>query len=127
MDEIIKELEKLKLGFQDEYHKLMDSGKQYDCVHDITDIADTKVETMNTAIELVKIYANDGWHVVAYGDLPEESGTYIVTQAMHSLKEHNKILRTDTECVDFSNGMWKRAKHLEVIAWRELPPKYIPK
>ena len=56
--------------------------------------------------------------------LPEVSGYYLCTQYTHSLKCLGKIIRSDTEYVEFLKGKWKRAKHLEVIAWRPLPEPY---
>ena len=83
-------------------------------------------EALNMAINALEQQGKERWHVVADGDLPKGSGSYIVIQATHSLKEYDKILRLDTVLADFSSRKWKRAKHLEVIAWKELPEAYKP-
>ena len=56
--------------------------------------------------------------------LPEKNGYYLTTQVTHSLNDYSKILRHDTEYVEFMQGKWSRAKHLEIIAWQPLPKPY---
>ena len=87
------------------------------------DTRDHAYHYLDLAVKVLTQQLNNGWIPVSE-KLPEENGTYIVTQATHSLRDCDKVLRLDTVCVDYSNGTWRRAKHLEVIAWQPLPEPY---
>ena len=80
-------------------------------------------EALRMAIKALEQQESERWIPVSER-LPEKDGTYIVTQATHSLRDYGKILRYDTCQVDFTQGRWRRAKNLEVIAWRPLPKPY---
>lgn len=55
--------------------------------------------------------------------LPESDGEYICTQEIHSLSS-GKVVSKTVELVEFCNGVWRRAKHLKIIAWQPLPAPY---
>ncbi len=96
-------------------------------------------------LELVKkqpTIKNDGWHVVADGDLPEESGHYLVTY--HAWSDGNYLPKFDDTFVKRMhyqisgkfigwnypvciNEEAEADEHREVVAWQPLPKKYIPK
>lgn len=66
----------------------------------------------------------DGW-IPCSDHLPKENGYYFVTQIEKSISNGKKIA-VNTDYVEFSEGRWARAKHLEVIAWLDIKP-YQPK
>lgn len=81
----------------------------------------------NKAIEIVKQAAekhNNGW-IPCSERLPKENGYYYVTQIVKSVSTGKKIA-IEKAYVEFSIGEWRRAKHLEVIAWLDIEP-YQPK
>lgn len=79
------------------------------------------------ATEIIKKVSeeyNDGW-IPCSDHLPKENGYYFVTQIEKSISNGKKIA-VNTDYVEFSEGRWARAKHLEVIAWLDIKP-YQPK
>lgn len=86
------------------------------------------------AIEIVKQEAekfgtdtnvgSNGW-IPCSDHLPKENGYYYVTQIVKSISTGKKIA-IEKSYVEFSEGEWRRAKHLEVIAWLDIEP-YHPK
>ena len=86
-----------------------------------------RVFGLEKAIEIVKQEAeqyNNGW-IPCSERLPKENGYYYVTQIVKSVSTGKKIA-IEKAYVEFSIGEWKRAKHLEVIAWLDIEP-YQPK
>lgn len=65
---------------------------------------------------------NDGWHVVADGDLPEEKGVYLVTYhpCHFDYVADDIYVGTDTFC----GKKWSKNKYQKVIAWMPLPDPY---
>lgn len=90
--------------------------------------------TLNKTIEIVKQKAeqfgtdtnvgSNGW-IPCSERLPEKNGYYYVTQIVKSISTGKKIA-IEKAHVEFSEGKWRRAKHLEVIAWLDIEP-YQPK
>lgn len=81
----------------------------------------------NEAIETVKQEAekyDNGW-IPCSERLPEKNGYYYVTQIVKSISTGKKIA-IEKDYVEFSEGKWRRAKHLEVIAWIDIET-YQPK
>ena len=75
------------------------------------------------AIAIVKQEAeqyNNGW-IPCSERLPKENGYYYVTQIAKSVSTGKKIA-IEKAYVEFSIGEWRRAKHLEVIAWLDIEP-----
>ena len=86
-----------------------------------------RVFGLEKAIEIVKQEAekyNNGW-ILCSERLPEKNGYYYVTQIVKSISTGKKIA-IEKDHVEFSEGKWRRAKHLEVIAWLNIEP-YQPK
>ena len=82
---------------------------------------------ISRAIEIVKHEAeqyNNGW-IPCSERLPKENGYYYVTQIVKSVSTGKKIA-IEKAYVEFSKGEWRRAKHLEVIAWLDIET-YQPK
>lgn len=79
------------------------------------------------AIEIVKQEAekyDNGW-IPCSERLPKKNGYYYVTEIVKSISTGKKIA-IEKAYVEFSEGKWRRAKHLEVIAWIDIEP-YQPK
>ena len=93
-----------------------------------------RICVVDDAIEIVKQEAekfggdtnvgSNGW-IPCSERLPKENGYYYVTQIVKSVSTGKKIA-IEKAYVEFSIGEWRRAKHLEVIAWLDIEP-YQPK
>ena len=80
----------------------------------------------NKLTEILKLTEqyNNGW-IPCSERLPKENGYYYVTQIVKSVSTGERI-EIEKDYVEFSRGEWRRAKHLEVIAWIDIEP-YQPK
>lgn len=56
--------------------------------------------------------------------MPEKDGTYLCTQNTYDISTNTKIINTSTECVEFYDGRWMRAKNLMITHWQPLPEPY---
>lgn len=112
-----------KIEHYDSRHKILtDSGM----FSDADRIAERMVE-LDFTRKVVKQEAekyNNGW-IPCSERLPEKNGYYYVTQIVKSISTGKKIA-IEKAHVEFSEGKWRRAKHLEVIAWLDIEP-YQPK
>lgn len=79
------------------------------------------------AIEIVKQEAEkyDNRWIPCSERIPKKNGYYYVTEIVKSISTGKKIA-IEKAYVEFSEGKWRRAKHLEVIAWIDIEP-YQPK
>ena len=114
-EKIIEKLETVRLKREEQLRICHDS--------DAADYLRCKMSGLADAIEIVKQEAekcNNGW-IPCSERLPDENGYYYVTQIVKSISTGKKIAIEKTY-VEFSGGKWKRAKHLEVIAWLDINP-----
>ena len=84
---------------------------------------DTQINIMDYVKQEAEQY-NNGW-IPCSDRLPKENGYYYVTQIVKSVSTGKKIA-IEKAYAEFSIGEWRRAKHLEVIAWLDIEP-YQPK
>jgi len=82
-------------------------------------------EALNMAVNALEQQEKERWHVVADGDLPKESGSYIVTTK--NLTGYSPIKDNVFECTLYGNDFtFQRWEDNKVIAWKELPEEYKP-
>lgn len=81
-------------------------------------------EASDMAIDALKKQINNGW-ILCCDRLPENDGAYIVSEDYYSLSYSKKKINSMTELADFENGRWRRAKHINVVAWMLLPQPYM--
>lgn len=116
---IIEKLEELKSRYEYLYEKCNEASViQYDL---------GRHDGILNAIEIVKQEAekyDNGW-IPCSERLPEKNGYYYVTQIVKSIST-GKNIAIEKDYVEFSEGKWRRAKHLEVIAWIDIET-YQPK
>lgn len=111
----------------EECKKIMLSPKNSDCYGEECKEVDCVACGFDKAIEIVKETASEysgGW-IPCSDHLPKENGYYYVTQIVKSISTGEEIA-VEKAYVEFSGGEWRRAKHLEVIAWLDIEP-YQPK
>ena len=116
-----------KLNERIEYHEkrrkvLMDAGLHVEA-DKITDRI-LELDFAKRAVEQEATEYNNGW-IPCSERLPEENGYYYVTQIVKSISTGKKIA-IEKAYVEFLEGKWRRAKHLEVVAWLDIEP-YQPK
>jgi len=99
VNKIIKELENLKNPYVVNFNGNLEMIDYY----------------IERAIEIVKKYENDGWHIVKDGDLPKIDDNYIV-----SVSRINPTSYVDY--FDIKQGMFDT--YADVIAWKQLPQLY---
>ena len=85
-------------------------------------ISELSLKLQNSQMERSSQYYNGGW-IPCSERLPKEDGMYIVTQLTYSIS-NGKVINKSVEYVEFSDGKWRRNKHLKVIAWQQLPQLY---
>lgn len=111
MNEIIKELEHLLNNFGEHCEEYEDGNCTHKSCSDCV---------LSHAIQIVKKHANDGWHVVADGDLPKTEIDVLVSFG----DEYLFIAFYSKKAKVWKNSSTDTRIKTDVLAWQPLPQPY---